>query len=205
MAAPKAPASETYGTCRLCGDAVPPGASKCPICGQEDPIRAGEETRLKGRAKRRFQVLKFGRTSLVAIVIVGLALLTIQAAITPAPVAANPLTETQVLSIAPGKFALIQGYITGADYIEGNFTVLDPPGANLTFSIFNSTEFPIFDENRSATPMVPSVTGSSERIVYSALYTDTYSFVWANHYPSGSNLTLTMYVTTTYETNVVVD
>ncbi|MCI4366285.1 MAG: hypothetical protein L3K08_00880, partial [Thermoplasmata archaeon] len=122
----------------------------------------------------------------------------------PPPIANNPLTQTTTLTVAPGHFLEIAGAITGADYIQGNFTVLDPPGANLTFEIFNSTEFPTFDIGGVATPMEPSVTGSNERIVYAALYTDTYYFVWVNNYPATSGLDLTFYVTTTYETNVIV-
>ncbi|HTT26112.1 MAG TPA: hypothetical protein VMH90_04015 [Thermoplasmata archaeon] len=201
--APEDPRPE-YGTCRVCGDAVPPGAATCPICGASDPIRADQIPELRGARKHRFRLLQYGRSVVVIAVVVGLALLLVQAAFTPPPVANNPLTQQTTLTVAPGHFLEIAGAITGADYIQGNFTVLNPPGANLTFEIFNSTEFPTFDIGGEASPMQPSLTGSSERIVYAALYTDTYYFVWINNYPASSGLNLTFYVTTTYETNVVV-
>lgn len=203
-AAPPPSSSPTYGTCRYCGDAVPPNAATCPICGSADPIRAGQESHLNPKDRRRFQLLRIGRVGVVLAVVGLLAVLMVQAVLTPAPVAANPLTETQTLKVAPGRFVLVQGWITGADYIEGNFTVLNPPGANLTFSIYNSTEFPLYDQGLPSQAMQPPETGSNIRIVYAALYSDTYSFVFANEYPASSNLTLTFYLTTTYETNVVV-
>jgi hypothetical protein len=193
-----------YGTCRVCGDAVPPEAAACPICGAADPIRPNQVGRLKGAQRHRFKLLQYGRSVVVVGVVVGLAVLLVQAVFTPPPVANNPLTQTTTLTVAPGHFLEIAGAITGADYIQGNFTVLNPPGANLTFEIFNSTEFPTFDIGGVATPMEPSVTGANERIVYAALYTDTYYFVWVNNYPATSGLDLTFYVTTTYETNVIV-
>jgi hypothetical protein len=201
--APETPTPE-YGTCRVCGDAVPPGAATCPICGSKDPIRAEQVSSLRGAKEHRFKLLKYGRVTVVVAVVVGLTVLLIQAALTPPPVADNPLTQTSTLTVAPGQFLEIAGEITGADYIQGNYTVLNPPGANLTFEIFNSTEFPAFDVGHPATPMQQSLTGSNVRIVYAALYTDTYYFVWVNPYPSTSGLNLTFYVTTTYETNVVV-
>jgi hypothetical protein len=202
-AAPSGPSSE-YGTCHLCGDAVPPGASTCPICGASDPIRADQVSRLRGAKKHRFQLLQYGRSLVIGVVVVGLGLLMVQAVLTPPPVADNPLTQTSTLTVAPGHFLEIAGAITGADYIEGNYTVLNPPGALLTFEIFNSTEFPIFDVGGIATPMQPPSTASDGRIVYSALYTDTFYFVWINNYPADSGLNLTFYSTTTYETNVQV-
>lgn len=202
---PEASPVPGFGTCRRCGDAVPPGATRCPICGEGDPIRAGQEATLTGAARRRYRVLRWGRTIVVVGVVVLLAALMVQAAVTPAPVAANPLSQTSVLSIPAGKFAFIQGWITGADYIQGNYTVLNPPGALLGFAIYNSTEFPEFDRGLNVTPMDSNAPASSGLIVYAALYSDTYTFVWQNQYPSSSNLTLKVYVTTAYETNVVVD
>src|SRR5579862_5506604 len=202
MATPRSPPE--YGTCRLCGDAVPPGAEKCPICGQADPIRAGQSAVLKGRAKRRFDLIRWGRATVVVGVVAMLAVLMVQAVLTPAPVAANPFSQSMTVTIAPGHFVLLQGFITGADYIQGNYTVLDPVGANLTFLIYNSTEFPKFDSNLTAQAMQPALTASSTVLVYSALYTDTYSFVWENTYPGGTGLSLTVFIHTSYESNVVV-
>jgi hypothetical protein len=203
-AVPAVPAPPEYGTCPVCGDAVPPGAAICPICGASDPIRADQVAQLKGAKKHRFKLLQYGRSLVIVVVVVGLGFLMVQAALTPPPVADNPLSQTSTLTVAPGHFLEIAGTITGADYIEGNYTVLDPPGALLTFEIFNSTEFPIFDVGGVATPMQAPITSSDGRIVYSALYTDTFYFVWVNNYPADSGLNLTFYSTTTYETNVQV-
>jgi hypothetical protein len=191
-----------YGTCRYCGDAVPPESLTCPICGSTDPIRARDEALLKGRGKSRFRVLQVGRSVVVVAVVVLLAVLMIQAAFTPPPVADNPLTQTNTYVVAPGGYISLGGYITGADYIQGNYTVMNPPGADLTLEIFNSTEFARFSSNQSSAPMQSQTPGFSERIVFSALYTDNYFFVFLNHYPANSGLDLTFYVTTTYESNV---
>lgn len=197
-----APAPATFGTCRYCGDAVPPDALTCPICGSDRPIRADDEAGLKGSSKHRFRFLQVGRTVVVVGVVVLLAVLMIQAAFTPAPVAANPLTESNTYVVPAGGYTSLGGYITGADYIQGNYTVLNPPGADLTLVVFNSTEFTKFTDNQSAAPMLTQAAGSSERIVFSALYTDNYFFVFLNEYPAASGLNLTFYVTTTYESNV---
>src|SRR5215469_18796115 len=95
------PAATDYGTCRLCGDAVPPGAARCPICGQADPIRAGQEGGLDRPDRRHYRLVRYGRATVVVGVIAMLVVLMVQAVLTPAPVAANPLTETSVLTVPP--------------------------------------------------------------------------------------------------------
>jgi hypothetical protein len=188
----------------VCGDAVPPTAVQCPTCGASDPIRPGQVHGLTGRRKQRFRLLQIGRVVVVIGIVASLVVLLAQAAFTPAPIAADPLTQTSTLHISPGRFDVITGSITGADYIQGNYTVLYPPGANVTLSIYNASEFVKFAQNQTAHPMESFAPASSARIVFAALYTDDYNFVFQNHYPVGSGLNLTVYVATLYETNVVV-
>jgi hypothetical protein len=202
---PAAPVPQgTYATCRMCGDIVPPDAATCPICGTDRPIRRADEAGLTGWRKKRFRLIQVARVSVVLAVVVLLAGLMIQAALTPAPVAADPLTETSVLTAVPGGYEAISGDVTGADYIQGNYTVLTPPGADLTLSIYNQSAFAHYAAGQPAQAMQAQPSGDNERIVFSALYTDTYYFVFANNYPAGSGINVTFYVTTTYETNVVV-
>lgn len=198
------PVAPEFSTCRVCGDAVPPTAKLCPTCGSGTPIREDQVGGLTGGRRRRFQFLKYARIAVVAAVALSLVVLLLQAAFTPAPVAADPLTQSSTRTVAPGHVDVISGDITGGDYIQGNYTVIDPPGAHLTLSVFNSSEFPKFLRNESADPMYTSPSSASTRIVFAALYTDTYYFVWQNEYPAGSGLDLTFYVSTTYETNVVI-
>ncbi|MCI4366284.1 MAG: hypothetical protein L3K08_00875, partial [Thermoplasmata archaeon] len=68
-----------YGTCRACGDAVPPEAAACPICGAAEPIRPNQVGGLKGAKRHRFKLLQYGRSVVVVGVVVGLAVLLVQA------------------------------------------------------------------------------------------------------------------------------
>ena len=53
-----------------------------------------------------------------------------------------------------------------------------------------------------ATPAYSISPAPTGRIIYSALYTDEYYFVFENPYPVSSGLALTVYITTQYESNV---
>jgi len=197
------PDPSAFATCRTCGDAVPPELSMCPTCGASASIPAREEDRLVGGARRRFRTLKLGRIVVVSAVAVGLAAVLIQAAFSSPPVAADPLTQSGTFTVTPGNFTTLSGDIVGADWIQGNYTVVDPPGAALTFAVFNATEFTRFSEgDPQAQPALTLTPGPTGRIVFPALVTDLYFFVWENHYPMGSGLSLTFYVKTVYESNV---
>ncbi len=199
MAAPSTP----WGTCTFCGDAVPPGADKCPTCSA--PV-AGPGKPLSGAKKaRRLRLHRGLRVFLVAIVAVVLLGSLAYALYTGPPVAAAPLSGTWTFHLSPGRSAVIAGAVTGGDYITGNFSVLDPPGAVLAFEVFNQTEYLDFARGLPAVPAQAPQNSSGGLVDFAALVTDTYDFVWTNGYPSGSGINTTLYLTTAYESNVVVE
>ena len=117
---------------------------------------------------------------------------------------ADPLTGTWTLTVPASGWGLIAGNITGEDYVTGNFSVESPVAASVMVYIYNSTEFAAFYAHESAQAATQPYTNvSSARIVFAAPYTDMFYFVFENPYPASSNLTEKIYVTTTYETNVV--
>jgi hypothetical protein len=145
------------------------------------------------------------RVVLVVAVIGGLG-----AAIVPATLAgpttyADPLTGVFHLVVLPGGFAQIHGNITGEDYLEGNFTVVNPPGALVTLAVYNSTDYATLRSGVPVHAIAPPTTNvTSARIVFAAPYTDLFYFVFENPYPPASHLTENLYVSTTYESNVVI-
>src|SRR4029077_14283412 len=110
-----------FATCRWCGDAVPPGSERCPRCGEPDPIPPDRVASLGPWARRRFRLLQGARVGVVVAVVVALVVLLGQAAFTPAPVAADPLTQSRVMTIPAGGYGEIGGDVTGSDYIQGNY------------------------------------------------------------------------------------
>ena len=193
-----------WGTCLLCGDAYPPDAADCPTCGKATPGHAGGERPPTVWQRRRFRLVQSGRVLLVVGVAVGLAYVLVSAVWTGPPNIVDPLTTQGGYHLAPGGFAYLAGSITGEDYILGNYSVLAPSGTNVTFEVFNNTEFERYVHHESATPALSMTPASSGRIIFAAPYTDTFALVWENPNPAASGLVVSLYAVTNYETNVVI-
>lgn len=203
MAAPTPPPPDsTWGACSFCAVAVPPGATQCPICGAANPIRASQMTTVSRSQRRRLRATGAFRSLIVIAVSLGLAYTMISLVIQGPPVVADPLTTDGLYTIGPGDSTIISGEITGGDYVLGNFSTSNPVGLNLELAVYNSTQIPQFINGLGPIPLYslgPAMTG---RIVFSAPYTDEYSFVFTNPYPAGSHLTFVAQISTTYESNV---
>jgi len=200
---PSAPSARaTWGECRFCGVAVPPGARKCTICGAEDPLPAESARRAPRRLRTRLRLIGAVRTLIVVGVIAALTYSLVSVALQGEPNVPDPLTTAGSYLIGPGNFTVISGEITGGDYVVGNFTSLTPSGASVELAVYNSTEFVDFYSHSEASPaytIQPSPTG---RIIYSAPYTDNFYFVFENPYAPSTHLSVTVYITTEYESNV---
>ncbi len=197
------PVPNGWGTCATCGDATPPGGKACPTCGKEiAPPSAAPASR---SLLRRLKMHKALRIVLVSAVALGLAGVMILALFQGPPVAADPLTSTWTLTIQPGTFQDFYGAITGGDYIAGNFTVMTPPGALVTFLVFNSTDFPVFNAGRPTATAYTNPPLTSGLVDFSPEVTDNYYFVWENNYPVASHIAIKVYVSTEYMSNVVVE
>ena len=192
----------TWGSCRYCGTAVAPGAAACAICGEGQPIRAGAMQAAPRSVRRRIRFTNGLRALIVVGVAVALAYTLLDAALTGPPNVADPLTTTGFYTIGPGASAFLSGNITGGDYVVGNFTSVTPYGANVTISAYNLTAWTNLVENGSGSPLWSTPSEGSGRIIFTAEYTDTYTFVLTNPYPTSSHLNITVYVSTEYESNV---
>jgi hypothetical protein len=204
-APPAAPTSATWGACRYCSVAVPPGAKICPICGAADPISAAELPKVSKVQRRRLQATGIFRSFIVVAVCLGLGYSMISLVFQGAPTIPDPLTTSGYYTIAPGNYTLIEGEITGGDFVIGNFSTSNPVGLNMELEVFNSTQIPQFLDGLSPQPLYtlgPMVGG---HIVFAAAYTDDYSFVFLNPYPLSSHLAYTAQITTEYESNVADD
>lgn len=203
MATP--PRELRWSDCTFCGDAVPPTAKICPTCGQAQGTPAERAALGKTRPiRRRVTLLRWLRILVVVAIAGGIGYAIIAAEISGPTTFPDPLTGTWTLSVQPGGWGLIAGNITGEDYIVGNFSVETPVAADVVVLIFNSTEFAVFYLHEAAQTAVPAYTNvTSSRLVFAAPYTDEFFFVFENPYPATSNITEKVYVTTTYETNVV--
>ena len=203
MASP--PTELRWTSCTFCGDAVPPTAKLCPTCGLPQGTPAERAALAKTRPiRRRTRVLRWLRILVVVAIAGGIGYAIISAEISGPTTFPDPLTGAWTLSVQPGGWGLIAGNITGEDYIVGNFSVETPVAADVVVLIFNSSEFGAFYAHQSAQPAVPAYTNvSSSRLVFAAPYTDEFFFVFENPYPATANITERVYVTTTYETNVV--
>jgi hypothetical protein len=120
------------------------------------------------------------------------------------PVALDPLTGHWSYRIAAGHSAAFSGAVTGGDYVTGNFTVIDPPGALVLFGVYNASSYWRLAHGLPATPAQGPGNSNHGLIDFSALYTDTYCFVWTNPYPASSGIAITVYAKTSYMSNVVV-
>jgi len=195
----------SYGTCTYCGDAFPPGGTACPTCGNPGSVARGASGGLPKRTRYRLRLVQGVRGAIIVGVVVGLAYLMVSAAVTPPPSAPDPLTTSELLWVGPGNFTALSGEITGGDYVVGNYTVVNPPGAPITLLVFNSTAFTLFVAHGPASPLYNASGESSARLLFSAPYTDTYHFVWVNGFAPTTRLVLGIYVVTNYESNALVE
>jgi hypothetical protein len=183
--------------------AVPAGATSCGICGADHPVAAGEIANAPRGVRRRIRLTAALRTLIVVAVAVALAYTLIAAVVGGPPSVADPLTTTGTYAVGPGNFTAISGDITGGDFVIGNYSAVNPPGIDIGVAVYNSSEWQWFTTG-SGSPgtqwnNTPSYDG---RIIFSAPYTDTYYFVFTNPSPASSHLTVAVYVTTVYESNV---
>jgi hypothetical protein len=201
--APNEDAPGTWGACRFCGVAAPEGATKCPICGADHPLSAKEVRTASPSLRRRLKLTGFLRTVIVVAAVGGLAYAIVSAELAGPPVlTGDPLTTQGTYVIGPGNFTLISGEITGGDYVVGNFTSIDPVGTNVALFVYNTSGWDAFANHSAATPTWSLPSTYDGRLVYSAPVTDTYYFVFENPYSVASHLTITVYITTEYESNV---
>ncbi len=200
-----ASSSRAWGTCAFCGDPYPPNGPKCPTCGHREPVPPEGGKALPTKERRHLRWVQGVRLSLVIGAIVVLSYLMITAAFTPPAAVSDPLTTSGSRTVGPGNYTVLSGDITGDDYVVGNYSVSHPLGANVTFLVFNDTDYTIFAAGGTATPL-DQVTGAENApIVFSAPYTDTFHFVWINPYSPASGITLTIYIDTSYESNALVE
>jgi hypothetical protein len=191
-----------WGACRYCGVATPAGAAACPICGAPAPVAAREMGSVAPSVKRRLRLTGGLRALIVVAVAVGLAYTMISAVLSGPPVAPDPLTTTGTYTVGPGHFVLLWGEISGGDYVVGNFTTVDPAGTSVAVAVYNSSEWSLFVNGTPAASAYSIPANPDARIVFTAAYTDNFYFVFTNPYPSSSNLTVTVYIATQYESNV---
>jgi hypothetical protein len=156
------------------------------------------------RQRRWSQIIGSLRILVVVAVVAGLTWALVSAVYTGPPVYADPLTTQGSYHLAPGKFTYLSGAITGEDYIVGNFTVVDPTGASVVFSVFNASEFTAFTHGKPARAVSGGVGLPSGRIIFAAPYTDTFYFVFQNPYESTSGINETLFASTNYQSNVVI-
>jgi hypothetical protein len=196
------PSPSTWGECRFCGVAVPPQAGVCPICGAEAPIRAAEVRQTPRSLRTRLKLIGAIRTLIVVGVVALLAYSLVSVVIQGQPNVPDPLTTAGTYTIGAGNFTLITGEITGGDFVIGNFTSVDPSGASIQLAVYNSTEWIAFITHNPATPAYTIGAAQDGRIIYSAPYTDDFYFVFENPYAPSTGISVTVYITTTYESNV---
>lgn len=197
------PSSAAWGTCAFCGEAFPPRARSCPTCGAAEGIPPGAQSQLPRRRRQRFELVRVLRVVAVVAVIIGLAWATFSAGISGPPTVADPLTTAGWHDLGPGNYSSVSGPITGEDYIVGNYTVTNPPGAPLSLEVYNSTGFSNFVLHLGSQPIVVQ-NGSEGRIIFAAPYTDTFYLVFVNPFAPTTGIDLHVYVVTNYESNVVV-
>ncbi|MFG1530598.1 MAG: hypothetical protein AAFA34_04930 [Thermoplasmata archaeon] len=196
---------KAWGNCRFCAVAVPADAQICPICGTDHPIRSGEMGQEPRRTRQRVRFLHFGRALIVAVGIIALTYVLATVVIQGQPATPDPLTTSGTMTIAPGNFSVLSGEISGEDYVIGNFTVMTPPGALLGMTVYNESQYASFLRGVATSDQMNITPTSDGRIIFSAPYTSNFYFVFTNGYPSSSGLTLVVYYTTQYNTNVVFD
>ncbi len=204
--APPSISPQAWGACRFCGVAVPAGAKRCPICGDDAPVSARELPNAPKSVKRRIWMTGALRGVIVVGVCAALAFSIISSVLQGPPTVADPLTTSGMYVLGPGNETVIDGEITGGDYVIGNYSVITPPGVNVTLDIYNSTQWgEIVEGGLPGSPQWSTTPGPIEQIIYSAAYTDTFYFVFANPYPISWHLSIEVYIVTEYESNVASD
>jgi len=191
-----------WGSCRFCGTAVAPGAAVCGLCGADRPIAASALASAPVGVRRRISLFNGLRAAIIVGVAVALAWALIEAVATGPPNVPDPLTTTGTYTVAPGSVSFLSGEVTGGDYVVGNFTAVQPFEAEVSLSAYNSTEWTSVVKNDSGTAAWSTPLEGSGRIIFTAEYTDTYTFVLTNPYPASSHVTVSVYVATEYESNV---
>jgi len=154
--------------------------------------------------RRRVRLAQGLRAFIVVGVVVALALALLDAVWTGPTTFADPLTTQGSYTVAPGNYTVLSGWITGEDYIAGNYTVVNPVGTVVVLEVFNSSSFEQFVQGQPATPQWITTNDSASPIIFAAPYTDVFYFVFENPYNVGSGIVQTLYITTTYESNVVI-
>lgn len=192
-----------WGACRFCGVAVAAGAINCGICGAGRPLSAAEAANAPSRLRWRLRLTGTLRTVIVITVVLGLAYAIISAVLSgPPSLPGDPLSTAGTYAIGPGNYTVLSGDITGGDFVIGNFTSVAPFGTNIGVSVYNYTEWRQFVAGGTPNPLWSVAPTSHARIIYSPVVTDTYYFVFSNPYPVSSHLTIGVYITTTYQSNV---
>lgn len=199
-----APAS-VWGACRTCGAAVAPGVVACPLCGAAGPLSAAEVQHAPRAVRRRLRLTRLVRATIVVGVIVALAVALVPPVLTGPPSVADPLTTASSYRLAPGAMVAVVGEITGGDYVLGNYSTIAPYGSDVAVAVYNATAWAALLAHQPATPLWSLPAQSAGRIVFSATVTDDYAFVLTNPYPVSSGVNVTVYLTTTYQSNVAND
>lgn len=154
--------------------------------------------------RRRAALLRWLRVLVVVGIVATIGWAIVSAEISGPTTFPDPLTGAWTFTVLPGHWSLLAGNITGEDYITGNFSVETPIAGDAVVLIFNASEYAAFTQHQGAQTVAPPYQNvSSARIVFAAPYTDEFYFVFENPYPSTSGLTERIFVSTTYETNVV--
>ena len=192
----------TWGACRFCGTAVAPGAATCGLCGADRPVPARALAVAPRGVRRRIAFTNAFRAVLVLGVAVALGYALVDAVVTGPPNVADPLTTSGTYAVAPGSVAIFSGAVTGGDYVVGNFSSVSPYEADVALSAYNSTGWAEHTETGTGTPVWSTPSEGSGRIIFTAEYTDTYTFVLTNPYPASTGLQIVVYVATEYESNV---
>ncbi len=188
----------TWGACRYCGTAVAPGATVCALCGEDRPVPASGLAKAPRSVRRRIALTNGLRALIVVGLAVALAYTLIDAVWTGPPVVADPLTTTGTYHLAPGTQPILDGAVTGGDYVVGNFTTIQPFDAAVTLSVYNWSQWYGLVTNGTGSPAWSTPSEGSGRIIFTALDTGTYVFVLTDPLP----LNMTVYVATEYESNV---
>jgi hypothetical protein len=205
VAANDVPPTE-WGSCRFCGVAVRPGVEKCEICGAGKPLSAAEAAAAPPKVRRWLRLTHGFRTLIVITVIAGLTYAVVSAELSGPPnLVGDPLTTAGTYLIGPGNYTTIFGDITGGDFVTGNFTAVTPAGVNVELAVYNSSEWGEFASGGTPTPLYSVGPTYNAQLVYSPLVTDTYYFVFSNPYAPSTHLTVAVYITTLYNSNVAND
>ena len=179
-----------------------PGATACQLCGADRPVGAAELRSIPAPLRRRIVATHGLRVVVVVGVVAVLAYALLGAALSGPPNVADPMTAASTYAISPGSTPILAGAVTGGDYVVGNFTSVQPFGANVTVSVYNTTEWADLLENGTGHPAWSSPSEGSGRIIFTAAYTDSYVVVLTNPYPTSTHLSIRVYVATQYESNV---